>query len=74
MELITGRRHQIRVQLSEMGNPIVGDIKYGSTKQFINGGIALFSRSLTFLHPATGVKITISAEPSELIGFIDERG
>ena len=65
VELVTGRRHQIRAQLSEMGNPIIGDIKYGSTKRFINGGIALFSRSLTFLHPATGVEVTISAEPPE---------
>ncbi len=74
VELITGRRHQIRVQLSEMGNPIVGDIKYGSTKRFIAGGIALFSRSLTFLHPATGVEVTILAEPPEEFGFINETG
>jgi len=74
VKLITGRRHQIRVQLSEMGNPIVGDIKYGSTKRFISGGIALFSRSLTFLHPITAVEVTIAAEPPEEFGFTDGMG
>jgi 23S rRNA pseudouridine1911/1915/1917 synthase len=65
VDLITGRRHQVRAQLSAAGHPVLGDVKYGSKNRFIPGAIALFSMSLVFAHPVTGEEITISAEPPE---------
>jgi 23S rRNA pseudouridine1911/1915/1917 synthase len=65
VNLITGRKHQIRVQMGAIGHPIIGDVKYGSKVEFTRGAIALFSRSLTFTHPVSGIEITISAEPPE---------
>lgn len=48
--LETGRKHQIRVQLSKIGHPIVGDRKYGATQTFATG-IALHSHRLALEHP-----------------------
>jgi len=48
--LETGRKHQIRVQLSKAGHPILGDRKYGSQSDF-SPGIALHARTLTLQHP-----------------------
>ena len=56
----TGRTHQLRVQLSSRGHPVVGDFKYGSEEPFA-GGIALHARSLTFLHPIRQEPITLTA-------------
>lgn len=53
VELHTGRKHQIRVQLSHRGWPIVGDRRYGSRRVF-SAGIALHARSLTLVHPTRG--------------------
>ncbi|MDR1383216.1 MAG: RluA family pseudouridine synthase [Planctomycetaceae bacterium] len=50
--LETGRKHQIRVQLSHIKHPILGDIKYGSRHTFPEG-IALHAKRLTLLHPVT---------------------
>jgi len=49
--LKTGRHHQIRAQLSAIGCPIKGDLKYGSKRSNPNGGIHLHARSLEFIHP-----------------------
>jgi 23S rRNA pseudouridine1911/1915/1917 synthase len=57
----TGRKHQLRVQLSSRGCPIYGDAKYGSTHSF-GHGIGLHARSLTVLHPTTKEPITVKAE------------
>jgi 23S rRNA pseudouridine1911/1915/1917 synthase len=57
----TGRKHQLRVQLSSRGCPIYGDTKYGSPHLF-GPAIALHARSLTFLHPVTKEPITLTAE------------
>ena len=57
----TGRKHQLRVQLSSRGCPIYGDVKYGSDHGF-GHGIALHARSLTFLHPTTQNPITVKAD------------
>lgn len=59
---ITGRKHQIRVQLSAAGFPILGDRKYGSTRRFPQG-IALHSRHLVVEHPVSRIKMAIEALP-----------
>lgn len=50
VELQTGRKHQIRVQLAHLGCPIIGDAKYGAKRPF-PAGIALHARRLGFAHP-----------------------
>lgn len=62
VELLTGRKHQIRVQLAAQGWPIVGDKKYGSREPFPQG-IALHSRRLTLRHPTRGEILTFEAPP-----------
>ncbi|MEO7176693.1 MAG: RluA family pseudouridine synthase [Saprospiraceae bacterium] len=57
----SGRSHQIRAQLSFIGCPIVGDLKYGAKKGFKEGYIALHAQSLQFEHPIQKTKITIEA-------------
>ncbi len=51
INLHTGRKHQIRAQLSAMGHPIAGDVKYGASKPMPDYSIALQSYSLSFNHP-----------------------
>lgn len=53
ISLITGRKHQIRVQLADAGFPILGDAKYG-VEEHGSGAIGLCAWELTFLHPVTG--------------------
>lgn len=60
INLITGRSHQIRVQLSTRNHPLVGDSKYGHNPKNIN--IALFAQSITFNHPTTKEKLTFTLE------------
>ena len=61
VELLTGRHHQIRAQLSKIGCPIKGDLKYGAKRSNPNGGISLHSRSMSFIHPVRKESITIEA-------------
>ena len=51
VELLTGRHHQIRCQLSHMGCCIKGDLKYGAPRSNPDGGICLQAHSISFLHP-----------------------
>ena len=60
VKLLTGRTHQIRVQLGSRGHSVLGDDKYGSTMEWPHG-IALHARSLTFLHPIRYEPITLTA-------------
>ena len=62
IELLTGRKHQIRAQLSAMGCPIVGDLKYGASRPFSDGMIALQSCKLTFIHPVKNEEVVIASE------------
>lgn len=61
VEPITGRPHQIRVQLAKMGSPIKGDIKYGYPERNKDGSIHLHARKLSFIHPIKNDLTTISA-------------
>ncbi len=47
----TGRHHQIRLQLSAIGSPIKGDLKYGSDRSNKDGSIHLHARKIEFIHP-----------------------
>ncbi len=61
VDLETGRHHQIRAQLSKIGVPIKGDLKYGSARSNPDGGIHLHARALEFIHPVTKENIKITA-------------
>lgn len=61
INLKTGRSHQIRVQTSSRGYPIIGDSKYGNNKDNIN--IALFAYKLEFIHPTTKETLTFKINP-----------
>jgi 23S rRNA pseudouridine1911/1915/1917 synthase len=63
IELITGRRHQIRAQLAALGLHIKGDLKYGARRSEKNGGIRLHARSLAFPDPGGPGTLNISADP-----------
>ncbi len=59
---VTGRPHQIRVQLASMGCPIFGDLKYGASTPMEDASIALHARQLEFIHPVKKEKLTVQAE------------
>jgi 23S rRNA pseudouridine1911/1915/1917 synthase len=61
VELHSGRHHQIRAQLSKIGCPIKGDLKYGFQRSNEDGGISLMSRRVEFIHPVKKEKIVITA-------------
>lgn len=61
----TGRHHQIRVQLSAIGCPIKGDVKYGFKRTNEDASIHLHSRMAEFIHPVKKEPITIIANPPD---------
>lgn len=61
VNLLTGRKHQIRVQLSAIGCPIKGDLKYGDKRSNPNGGISLLARRIEFIHPVSKQPISVEA-------------
>jgi 23S rRNA pseudouridine955/2504/2580 synthase len=74
MEPITGRTHQLRAHMAEIGHPIIGDGKYGGSGQenlgdgwgaqlggVISKQLHLHARSMTFLHPVTRKVVTVTA-------------
>jgi 23S rRNA pseudouridine1911/1915/1917 synthase len=61
INLHTGRHHQIRAQLSAIGSPIKGDLKYGFDRSNPDGGIHLHARKLIFVHPVSKENIEIIA-------------
>lgn len=65
IQLHTGRHHQIRAQLANIGCHIKGDLKYGAPRSNPDGGISLHARSITFTHPVRKEVITIIAPPPE---------
>lgn len=64
IELITGRHHQIRAQLSAIGCSIKGDLKYGFDRSNKNGGIHLHSYRMQFPHPVKNERVTAEAWPA----------
>ncbi len=61
INLHTGRHHQIRCQLANIGCPIKGDLKYGAQRSNEDGSISLHAYSITFEHPVTHETMTITA-------------
>ncbi|MCO5264564.1 MAG: RNA pseudouridine synthase [Lentimicrobium sp.] len=61
VNLITGRHHQIRAQLSAIGCHIKGDLKYGAARSNEDGSISLHARRLEFIHPVTKQSTIITA-------------
>jgi 23S rRNA pseudouridine1911/1915/1917 synthase len=86
--LETGRTHQIRVHISEKGNPIIGDVTYGSEARIksVNGlslrkmiselgRFALHAAELGFVHPSSGEPMRFSTPwPSEMHSILDHCG
>jgi 23S rRNA pseudouridine1911/1915/1917 synthase len=68
IHLHTGRHHQIRAQLSAIGSPIKGDLKYGFDRSNPDGGIHLHARKLAFIHPVSKENlIIVAAVPNDVI-------
>ena len=61
IDLLTGRKHQIRAQLSHIGCPIKGDLKYGAPRSNPDGGISLQSHRMRFEHPVSHKLIDVTA-------------
>lgn len=63
VSLETGRKHQIRVQLSALGHPLVGDFRYGASRELDGRNLALHSVRLTVEHPTRREPLTWAAAP-----------
>lgn len=61
VNLLTGRHHQIRCQLANMGCAIKGDLKYGAPRSNPDGSISLLARQITFVHPVSKENIVVEA-------------
>lgn len=65
IDLHTGRHHQIRSQLAQIGCPIKGDLKYGFDRSNKDASIHLHARELKFIHPVKKEAVHITANPPE---------
>jgi 23S rRNA pseudouridine1911/1915/1917 synthase len=65
VELLTGRHHQIRVQLREIGLHIKGDLKYGFPRSNRDKGIHLHARKIELIHPVRKTPLTVVADPPD---------
>jgi RluA family pseudouridine synthase len=76
VDLLTGRKHQIRVHLAGIGHPIVGDKKYGKATG-VQKRLALHARSISFKHPFSGKMLTFETQMppyfNTLVGIADTR-
>lgn len=64
VNLLTGRKHQIRCQLANTGHPIKGDLKYGARRSNPDGGISLLAKKIEFTHPVSKEQISIELPPT----------
>jgi len=73
IRLVTGRKHQIRAQLSLLGMPIVGDVKYGARQPLTDGSICLHAAYLAIDHPVGGKRLElISPVPPRIASLFGE--
>ena len=76
VDLLTGRKHQIRVHLAGIGHPVVGDQKYGKGNK-THKRLALHARSISFRHPFSGRQLTFETKVpvyfSQLMGSVDHK-
>ena len=71
IKLLTGRKNQIRVHLSEAGHPIAGDAKYGKKNDRV-ARMALHARTLSFPHPHNGRRMELEAPvPAAILGLVN---
>ncbi|TAK06725.1 RluA family pseudouridine synthase [bacterium] len=74
VDLLTGRKHQIRVHLAAIGHPVVGDQKYGKGNK-ARKRLALHARSISFRHPFSGKQLTFETKVpvyfNQLVGNLD---
>ena len=75
VDLLTGRKHQIRVHLADIGHPVVGDQKYGKGND-AHKRLALHARSISFQHPFSGAQLTFETKVpvyfNKLVGSLDQ--
>jgi 23S rRNA pseudouridine1911/1915/1917 synthase len=71
LSLGTGRRHQIRVQLAELGHPIVGDRQHGARRDPI-GRLCLHATRLGFRHPSTGARVRFASPPPKAFARVGQ--
>ena len=77
VNLLTGRKHQIRVHLSSLGFPLIGDMLYGGVSSLQRGAkkkhkqqpLMLHAYRVEFIHPVTGVKIVIKTDIPERFSY-----
>ena len=76
VELVTGRKHQIRVHLAGLGHPVVGDQRYGKGNM-AHKRLALHARSISFRHPFSGKQLTFETKVpvyfNQLIGSVEHK-
>jgi len=76
VDLLTGRKHQIRVHLAGIGHPVVGDRRYGKGNM-AHKRLALHARSISFRHPFSGEQLTFETKVpvyfNQLMGSVDHR-
>ena len=76
VKLLTGRHHQIRAQLANIGCIIKGDLKYGAKRSNADSGISLHARRIEFVHPVSKQLVSIVApvpKGDSLWQFFEER-
>jgi len=75
IDLLTGRKHQIRVHLADIGHPVVGDQKYGRETK-ARKRLALHAKSISFVHPFNGEQLTFETNVpvyfNKLVGKLDQ--
>jgi tRNA pseudouridine32 synthase/23S rRNA pseudouridine746 synthase/23S rRNA pseudouridine1911/1915/1917 synthase len=73
INLLTGRKNQIRVHLADKGHPVVGDRKYGKPKDAFRR-LALHSKSISFKHPASGRQMTFETRMPNYFNELVDNG